>query len=107
MSLPHREPFVISTYEKLLIVPTRLKHESGYTKIAIIGVTGDDGEIAAYPDDICWDFTEVPQLSLGMRTDCYYPSGILRVWSYYCSFEVGLAYSSTDIKLVRKLKGEI
>lgn len=87
-------------YEQLLIVPTRIKHESGWARIAIIGITEDGAEIAAYPDDINWDFSEVPQIELAMRTDCYYPSGILRVWSHRVKFQVGIAISSTDIKLL-------
>lgn len=97
-----------STYDKIYIVPTRRKHDSGYMVMAIVGVTQLKTkiryEIAGYCDDICWKFQGLNSLDLewAVRTDCEYPSGIIRFWSNYCKFEVGCSLSSTDICLIRK-----
>jgi hypothetical protein len=104
LTLPERKPYVSTAmvYDKLLIIPTRIKHESGFARIAIIGFVGDMAEITACPDDICWDFTKAPKGDLAMRTDCYYPSGILKMWGHRIEFQVGEAFSSTDIKVLEK-----
>jgi len=93
-------------YKAILIVPAGTKHESGYMHIAVIGEYVVDGklkyEICAYPDDIEWDLSGVTQKypSSGMRTDCWYPEGILHVWGGG-AFKVEFpAMSSTEIKFV-------
>lgn len=100
-----------SHYSSLLIVPTRKKHDSGWTVIAIVGV--DDKflpvEIAAYCDDIYWCIAkdalvvEYEGTFDGfVRTDCTYPSGIIHVWKNGIEFEVGASLSSTDVTMHRK-----
>lgn len=103
-TLPQREDKV-STYESIFLVPSGLKHDSGYMMIAIVGVMDSgDMEVCAYPDDIGWDFRELEQKygCTGMRTDCYYPNGVLRFWGNDVRFIVGEAFSSTDI-IVKKI----
>ena len=89
-------------YDSLLIVPTRLKHDSGYSCIAVIGCIDDTPtEILAYPDDL-----EMPKIGtnnyMGLRMDCSYPSGILRLWSYRYQFSIPMPTSSTEIVAVQR-----
>lgn len=52
LALPERDWKKISSYDSLLIVPTRKKHNSGYNLFAIIGCNGSIPiEIAGYMDD--------------------------------------------------------
>ncbi|HLP47591.1 MAG TPA: hypothetical protein VK469_16715 [Candidatus Kapabacteria bacterium] len=99
---PVRDWDKTTSYKEILIVPSNIKHDSGFMCIAVIGVTDNEElEICAYPDDINWDVTGLKREYpfSGMRTDCYYPSGILRFWGNDIIFEVGTALSSTDIKV--------
>ena len=105
--LPERDWNIVSEYKAIFLVPSGLKHESGYMTIAIIGQKENgDFEVCAYPDDIDWDFTGFVQKfsCTGMRTDCYYPNGILRFWGRNLVFEVGESFSSTDIKIKNKVE---
>jgi len=99
LALPVREWASNTIYDWLLIVPTRLKHDSGFACIAIIGCKGDEPvEICAYPDDL--QMPVIPD-NWSVRMDCSYPKGILRFWSNRYKFQVPRALSSTEIKLVR------
>lgn len=105
-------------YNNLLIVPTGKKHNSGFMKIAIIGVVRHNGrlgesaryweeaEICAYPDDILWHIPPGEDVGSSMlynlRTDCFYPSGTLRVWLYGYEFRVSFPLSSTDIYVIKQ-----
>jgi len=105
LKLPERKGNDVTFYSSILIVPSGLKHDSGYMMIAIIGIIdGEPKEICAYPDDICWDFTNFHQKyeSTGMRTDCYYPTGILHFWGNGIQFMVGSAFSSTTISVLNR-----
>lgn len=95
-------------YDKIWIIPSGLKHDSGYMCIAVIGVWKDGeeekAEICAYPDDISYLF---PIMTYGLnselakvRQDCFYPSGVLQFHSSFGKFYVSEALSSVDIKLV-------
>ena len=106
-NVPVREGYP-SLYKHLLLVPSRRKHESGWTQIQVVGVKEDDSlELCStYSDDLMWyvpqDFRRGGYESI--RTDCYYPSGILKMWSNYFMFEVGSTMSSLEIKLVERKK---
>lgn len=103
--LPQREWGIDSKYKSVYIVPSGTKHDSGYMEIAIVGEKeGGELEVAAYPDDIVWDMTEIRQEydSMGMRTDCSYPKGVLRFWGNRVEFVVEAALSSTNIKVIQK-----
>ncbi len=114
LSLPERPWDEVSTYDWLYLVPTRRKHESGFMQIAVVGVTriGEKwiSEIAAYCDDVNWKFTEetVPKSLFNLipilRTDCEYPSGIMRFWRHKTRFQVGVSISSVDVTLVKEAK---
>lgn len=100
--LPSRSGNEESEYKGLYIIPSGLKHDSGYMAIAIVGIKeNDDLEIAAYPDDICWNFMKFLQAYdvTGMRTDCLYPTGVLHFWGKKLKFIVEGAYSSTTIRV--------
>ena len=104
--LPQRNWNEVSNYSQILLVPSGLKHDSGFMMIAIVGRKKDgDFEVAAYPDDIVWDFRNLKQLheSSGMRTDCYYPNGIQHFWGNGIEFIVHGSYSSTTIEVVNKI----
>lgn len=124
LKLPCRAWDAAKTYDFLYIVPTRKKHDSGYSLIAIVGVCLEDSgaqwaEIAAYCDDVCWTFpTAHPydRIREGqhhniMRTDCLFPSGIFRIWGsgehYFTGrFRIGAALSSTTVELVVWPRGD-
>jgi len=91
-------------YDRILLVPTGTKHDSGYMHIAVIGVTKGDKEdtyeIAAYPDDISTYFpvNKYPTFEYPtVRMDCLYPSGILQ-YHGRGKFTVSEALSSIDIR---------
>ncbi len=101
-------------YDRIWLIPSNKKHDSGYMMIAVIGVNVDhkkdtlEYEIVAYPDDLS---TYFPTVKYGdkeqyefaqVRMDCFYPQGILQ---YHCrnyKFKVSPALSSVDIKVVKK-----
>ncbi len=92
----------VTQYSEIFLIPSGLKHESGYMTIAIVGKLSDGSfEVCAYPDDIIWDMTLLKQDydCTGMRTDCSYPGGILHLWGRMIKFVVGNAYSSTTIRV--------
>lgn len=98
LKLPERDWKSDTVYDYLLIVPTRLKHDSGFACIAVIGCIGDEPkEICAYPDDLELPKANVPEYAMAFRMDCSYPRGILRLWSNRYKFMVPTALSSTEI----------
>lgn len=114
LALPVRKWNEATIYDSVYLVPTGRKHDSGYSLIAIVGVTdGKPVEIAAYCDDICWSLpTEHPydRIRPGLhmnplRMDCLYPSGIMHMWGsgehhFTARFLVGTSLSSTDVTLL-------
>lgn len=107
LALPVRCWSEVSTYDSVLLLSTRKKHDSGWAMIAIIGVKdGAPIEIAsACSDDIEWKAHPMDVLlngaySIGqIRMDCCFKSGALHAWSRYSKFKVGCALSSIDIKV--------
>lgn len=115
--LPVRKWDLITEYTTILLVPAGQKHDSGWGLIAIVGCEKDvPKEIAAYCDDVCWNFPhDHPYNYIGepgyshhpLRTDCHFPSGIMRFWGsseqyFQAFFRVGASLSSTDITLIIK-----
>ena len=104
-------------YDTIYLVPSGKKHDSGYMIIAVVGATetkqdSDNSEwayeIAAWPDDINWYIPETDTMKRmgylsSIRTDCEFPSGIMRVWGRG-KFEVGHSLSSTDIRFIPEEK---
>lgn len=96
-----------TTYKSLLIVPSRRKHDSGFTQIQVIGVKGKDEleMCTTFSDDINWYLPSVLKDEyFSIRTDVFYPSGIMRMWSNYFDFKVEWATSSLSIKIVKREK---
>jgi len=94
-------------YKRVLLVPTGMKHGSGYMRVAIVGVwvgkEKEKYETCGYPDDISTYFPMI-KLSDGseypnVRMDCIYPSGILQ-YHGRGDFWVSEASSSMDIKFI-------
>lgn len=121
LKLPVRKWDQPTLYDNIYVVPSRKKHDSGWMLQAIVGVSYGDAcrtaEIAAYCDDICWSFPlKHPYDYQGkhksiLRTDCEFPSGILRFWAssehyFRGRFRVGCSLSSTDIELVLEPVGD-
>lgn len=98
--LPFRKWDEVKDYNELFVIASGRKHDSGWALMYIIGRNGDDMEIAAACDDICWDVSLAS--TYGLRTDMTYPSGILRYWSNSFKFRVGASLSSTDVVLIKK-----
>lgn len=84
-------------YRSLLIVPTRMKHDSGFAQVAVIGVNEatEAEKILAYPDDI--QFPVNPD-EWSLRMDCYHPTLVLHLWSLRFEFSVDYPTSSVCIK---------
>ncbi len=95
-------------YNSILVVPAGTKHESGYMHIAIIGCWTEGKEeryeICSYPDDINWILPDSDRGNYKLahlRTDCWYPEGILHFWGRG-SFRVDWG-SSTEIEFIPAL----
>jgi hypothetical protein len=76
--------------------------------MAIIGFNEQQQpyEIAAYCDDINWLFEDASLCSTrfrlpSLRTDMFYPSGIIHFWQNEYVFEVGISISSTNVKALK------
>lgn len=126
LALPQRKWDLVSEYNSLLIVPTNRKHDSGYGLIAIVGRQGDEAEIAAVCDDICWTMPQQHPYGSALRpgrnsnilrTDCLWPSRVLHMWAsgehyFRGRFRVYHNVSSTEVELfleptgVNKVTGE-
>ncbi len=113
MALPHRQWDMNSSYDSVLIVSTRKKHDSGWAMMAIIGIRKNQPiEIAAgHCDDIEWKLP--PAITFGtnaeytigqMRMDCAIRSGAVHAWSDRAVFTVGCSLSSVDIEVTFKPK---
>ena len=100
LSLPVRKWDEESEYDSLTIVPTDDVHDSGYRLMAIVGHTNKHGpnEIAAFCDDICWEFPQPPKTWL--RTDMTTTSNCAHMWGYDLRFRVGHSLSSTSVKVM-------
>ena len=104
LKLPEREWDKKSIYSTICVVNSRKKHSSGYTIMAIVGMKNlQPIEIAGYCDDINWkiDTSEDFKMRPNLRTDMFYPSGIVHFHQNGCSFEVGISLSSMDIKVIK------
>ena len=103
LKLPIREWNKKSVYGSICIVNTRKKHESGYALIAIIGMNNlKPVEIAAFCDDINWKIAKSEYLDIpNLRTDMFFPSGIVHFHRHGYSFEVCESLSSTNIKVLK------
>ncbi len=90
-------------WRALLIVPTRKKHDSGWSHIAIIGVNAEHQAelILAYPDDIAFPALCEPRGYNPIRMDSYHPQGVLRMWSSSYDFAIDYPTSSVDIQVRR------
>lgn len=117
LNLPIRNWKETKDYDFLLLTANGKKHDSGYSIIAIIGCNNInnevDAEIAAFCDDICWSvpkkhpygILENNKNKMIMRTDCLFPSGIIRIWGsgehyFKGKFKVGISLSSTEVELI-------
>ena len=106
LNLPEKPFTEVKTYDCLLIVPTRRKHDSGWRLMAIVGCSYKTGpiEIAAFCDDI--------QLVLPQKVGVNYAYNIIhydmilanciRYWSNGYQFQIGCGCSTTDVKLVKR-----
>lgn len=97
-------------YKFILVVPAGTKHDSGFMHIAIIGVWVENAEekyeICGYPDDINWLIPDCQRNGFKLaqlRTDCYYPQGVLKFWGQG-DFKVGFPTSSQEIEFIPTLK---
>lgn len=92
-------------YKAIFVIPAGTKHESGYMHIAIVGHWVENGkekyEICSYPDDINWilpDSDRGTYKLCHLRTDCWYPEGILHFWGRG-QFRVDWS-SSTEVEFI-------
>ena len=120
LALPVRAWQAESTYDWLYLVPTGKKHSSSWAEIAIVGARDNKPvEIAAFCDDIGWSFPARHPYDgihphehwMVMRTDCLWPSRIIRCWAsgehYFVGrFKVGTALSSTEVALIVEPRGD-
>lgn len=95
-----RESWKPDVFETILVVPNRSKHDSGYSWIRLYGKPKHHESelyLLGYCDDIIWELN-----GQDLRTDCFYPSGVLQFWKRDCNFKVGMTFSSTRIELVKR-----
>lgn len=107
LALPKRNWSETSTYDSVLLVSTRRKHDSGYNYFAVVGVDekGTPVEIAAFMDD----FRYINYLSpadcvlpaLGFAFDCSM-AGVFRLHSNYYKICVGCETSTTFLTFKSK-----
>ena len=101
-------PYIPSSggvFLELLIIPRGTKHDSGYSRIAIVALDNERKPlgIVGEPDDIHWKVEHhVHPLIADFQMDCSYPSGILHVWGNRISFKVGFPSSSQEIAIVER-----
>ena len=110
LSLPHRKwDDDNPRYDSLLIFSTGKRHESGFAKMAIIGVReGMPVEVCTIcSDDIEWKLPPAKtygsknEFAIGQfRTECIIKSGALHVWVREGKFRVGPSLSSVVIELL-------
>lgn len=63
------------------VIPSRRKHESGWTMMNLIATFYDGREpvhFSSFTDDVSFDGT-------GFRMDCDWPSGIIHIWNSHCA----------------------
>ena len=101
-ALPHRRWDEQKTYQSIMVIPSGKKHDSGWALMYVIGCNGEEKEIAASCDDIEWN-TEAVTDHRSIRTDMFYPSGVMHFWSQHFNFTVGCSLSSTAITLTKKI----
>lgn len=111
LALPQKDFTKIETYESIIIVPTRKKHESGWRLMAIVGCKCIDGthnipcEIAGYCDDLEFNiknrdyFAKLDYIPSLYSCDMLL-SNCIRFHSNICHFEIGMCCSSTDVELI-------
>ena len=113
LALPDREwGRPTPTYDSILVLPTKRKHDSGWGMMTIIGVTNTQPIeiVTTGADDIEWltpDCQRLPSstyLFAGMRTDCAWRSGAINFWLHNHVFEVSHPVSSVTITLKPKTK---
>lgn len=100
LALPKRNWGEISTYDSVLLVSTRRKHDSGYNYFAVVGVDekGTPVEIAAFMDDFRYinyfSPADCVPPALGFAFDCSM-AGVFRLHSNYYNICVGCETSTT------------
>ena len=99
LQLPKRNYNIKSTYDSIIIVNSRKKHDSGYSIMYIVGCIDNEPIeiIGNYCDSIDWQFN-----SLKVGVDMLYPSGLVRFFGINCKLEVGFSVSTTYIKLIKE-----
>lgn len=112
LALPKRKWDETSTYDSVLLVSTRRKHDSGYNYFAVVGVDekGTPVEIAAFMDDFRYinDFFSADRVppALGFAFDCSM-AGVFRLHSNYYKICVGCETSTTFLSFrLRALNNE-
>ena len=103
LNLPQKDFNKIETYEWIIVVPTRRKHDSGWRLMALVGgkKVGDHYEpveLIGYCDDINWKFPKNMNHNI-LRSDMTL-SNCIRIWSNNHVFKVGTCISSTDIEII-------
>lgn len=113
LALPSKPFTEIRTYESIIVVPTKRKHDSGWRLMAIIGCNKVDKnynvpiEIAGYCDDINFIIPKTnggrnnvpPEYCDYIHSDMLL-SNCIRFWSNYHDFRIGCCCSSTEIEIV-------
>lgn len=106
LKLPKRDWLSVSNYDSVLLVNTRIKHNSGYNLFAIIGCNdGTPIEIAGYMDDfrLCkvrgtaLDDIILTQYSIGIDCSMH---GVFRIHSNKYTIRVGSNTSTTCFEFV-------
>lgn len=95
LALPDADWTTAKWWRSLILIPLRTKHDSGWSNMALVGVDREgvaQEVLSRITDDIEWP------VHAYFRTDCYWPSGALRIWSNYVEFQIKHPGSSATIE---------
>ena len=113
LKLPTRDWTATSTYDCVLLVNTKKKHDSGFNLFAVIGCELDGNscvpvEIAGYMDDFrlradSWCADSIVLQPECIAFDCSM-HGVFRLWSWYYNIKIHDSLSTTQFSFVGKRK---
>jgi len=111
--LPHRDWDDVAIYDSLILIPGRIKHDSGWQHIIIVGCKKRIPFVicTSCSDDLEWAMPDAVRFgpnnehSLGqMRMDCLPISKAFHAWMNERQFKVGPALSSIKIEIIQNKK---
>lgn len=99
LTLPYRNSESDSLYNSVLFFNSNKKHDSGFSKVVIVGCVFKNRIIQ--PIEILTSISDdISLVGDGIRIDCFYLSGIFQFWPSKGKFFVSEALSSISIQVI-------